>query len=45
MTKTMKFIFDPNQEYQRDAVAAVADLFEGQGSGSAHVADPAALEE
>ena len=26
----MEFKFDPNQQYQRDAIAAVVDLFEGQ---------------
>ena len=30
----MKFQFDPNQAYQLDAVAATADLFEGQPQGA-----------
>jgi type III restriction enzyme len=30
----MKLQFDPNQPFQLDAVAAVADLFEGQPQGS-----------
>ncbi len=29
----MKIQFDPNQSYQRDAIAAVADLFDGQPQG------------
>ena len=28
----MKFLFNPNQEYQLSAISAVADLFEGQDS-------------
>lgn len=30
----MKLQFDPNQPYQRDAVAAVVDLFDGQPQGT-----------
>ena len=30
----MKFQFDPNQQYQLDAVAAVTDLFDGQPQGA-----------
>jgi type III restriction enzyme len=32
----MQIQFDPNQEYQRDAVNAVLDLFEGQSKSEAH---------
>ena len=27
---TMKLVFDPNQDFQLEAIAAVTDLFEGQ---------------
>jgi type III restriction enzyme len=30
----MKFKFDPNQDFQLDAVNAIADIFEGQGQAS-----------
>ena len=30
----MEFKFDPNQEYQRDAIASVVELFDGQPSDS-----------
>ena len=30
----MKFRFDPNQEFQQDAISAVVDLFEGQPSNA-----------
>src|SRR5687768_7011504 len=30
----MKLQFDPNQTFQRDAVAAVTDLFDGQPQGA-----------
>ncbi len=36
----MKFKFDPNQEYQLEAIAAVTDLFQGQSRADF---DPAAL--
>jgi type III restriction enzyme len=29
----MKFQFDPNQQFQLDAIAAVTDLFDGQPQG------------
>ena len=32
----MQIQFDPNQEYQRDAVNAVLDLFDGQSKSEAH---------
>ena len=31
----MKLQFDPNQDYQRQAVAAVVDIFSGQQRGAA----------
>ena len=36
----MKFKFDPNQEYQLDAINAVADIFEGQEKGAAEALVP-----
>jgi type III restriction enzyme len=30
----MKLQFDPNQQYQRDTVATVTDLFDGQPQGA-----------
>ena len=36
----MKFKFDPNQEYQLDAINAVADIFEGQEKGAAEALIP-----
>ncbi len=35
----MKLKFDPNQQFQKDAINAVLDIFEGQGkNGYAHIA-------
>ena len=36
----MKLQFDPDQPFQRDAVAAVADLFEGQPRTVGDMSDP-----
>ncbi len=32
----MKLQFDPNQDYQKDAIASVVDLFEGQQTTASH---------